>query len=755
MRDSVGHETIESDTTDRAEYDNRNSVYATHSFQYTSNSNGNPRQTQTDDDRAELRRSEQIHEDAPLVATGQMEQRKNPAQHGSRWWRRLGWFLMIWLLLSVLAIVVALGFLWFLWSSNGSNEIWRQIMVAGWLTRIITILSMIIRLSASFQGTAAASMLAAVALERGQLSISKSAAASLIRSINGGPLDLLWLFRGGIFLKRKRSTAVLVFGLVLTTGLSQLTSTALLSDLKPGLVPGNFAYSQIPFRLIENYDGTHDLSRTVSGQGLGLGLNKPPFYPMFAEYAEDTSLEEGVVDTGMTLRAFFPLASEQARSLLRNYSGPATLFDSRVTCMRPLINITEYGLLGYGNYSGKFLGILVGTMQVDKVSPRVFNFEVPTTFVCPMIYVPEEATDQWALSLCGLDTPGVMVDPFQDPSTLNVSTEYVAATLSHFIINTTGTYRDWIYAFGSTTDYSTTNYSWRYEEQQEWLNVLPSTTNDEAVKFSFTACYANVNSVDLYVEASSSVNRTEPSVVWDTSQNSLDSLAVRNQLGAIIPKENHETRGIMSLQPKTSWIVDQNGSGIVPNYTATDHWYGWTSYPNASLIYCTTCLDTSESEALTWLGNSYISSVFQKIMQDTLNPALAFQAYITTIFQQVYYTDVSEFGVVAPSNMQSFVPVTIPTMFNGLAVVTGVLTMHMSLVLGAIVLFQYRTRYSMLKNSWQSVTQTFSSDTQQLFMAPSMLTDREIEKLLELEGRNTHGMLRKLSHSERVGVQMV
>src|SRR5947207_1439989 len=144
MRDSVGHETIESDTTDRGEYDNRNSFHATHALQYAVNDSGNARQAQTDDDRPEPRRSEQMHEDAPLVAAGRMEQRKTPAQHRSRWWRRLGWFLMIWLLLSVLAIVTALGFLWFLWSSNGSNEVWRQIMVTAWVTRVITILAMII-----------------------------------------------------------------------------------------------------------------------------------------------------------------------------------------------------------------------------------------------------------------------------------------------------------------------------------------------------------------------------------------------------------------------------------------------------------------------------------------------------------------------------------------------------------------------------------------------------------------------------------
>ena len=143
-------------------------------------------------------------------------------------------------------------------------------------------------------------------------------------------------------------------------------------------------------------------------------------------------------------------------------------------------------------------------------------------------------------------------------------------------------------------------------------------------------------------------------------------------------------------------------------------------------------------------------------MQNTSNPALALQAYVTTIFQQVYYGDVPEFGVYAPSESQSFVSVLVPRGFLGLIGVTVVLGVHLLLVLGAIMLFRKQTRYSMIKNSWQSVTQTFSPDTQRLFATTSLLSDTEIEKLLESHGQDkTRVVVKQLYNSQRVGVEAV
>src|SRR5204863_8773397 len=138
------------------------------------------------------------------------------------------------------------------------------------------------------------------------------------------------LFRPGLGLKRNLTTVALVMGLVLTTTLSQLTSTALLSDLKSGLVTGNFDTTEVPYRLAQDYDAVTDTERTASTQQFSVGSRKPAFFPTFAEYSEHPSSADDFVDTGLTLRALFPLAAESSRSLVRNYTGPATVFDSRV-----------------------------------------------------------------------------------------------------------------------------------------------------------------------------------------------------------------------------------------------------------------------------------------------------------------------------------------------------------------------------------------------------------------------------------------
>ena len=665
-------------------------------------------------------------------------------------WRRLGWVLMISLPMATLTILATLAFLWFLWLSNGRNKVLRQIMVDGWTTRVVSILSSVMRTSAAYLAGVCTSIVAAIALERGIFTLSKSAAASSMRYINSGPLDLLLLFWGGVGWKRKLWTALFVLALFITAASIQLTSTALLSDLKPSLVPGNFQSFQLPFRLTETY-GDGDYSRTAGAELLS--SNKPPFYPMFAEYSENPFLGEGVVDTGMAIRALLPLPSEQTRSLVRNYTGPATLFDSRVTCMRPSIDVFGFGPLGFGYYNGQVLAVIIGSVRIDKAVPRVYNVPGDTVFQCPVVFPSENATGEWAITLCGIPIPGVMVSPFQDPNTLNLSSpSYIPAVLPYFVINTTGIFEDFVTIFGNvTTD------SWRYQERDEWLDLLPNANSSSvAAKFSITACYANILAVELNINAFSSVNRTEPSVIFDNAKGDFDSLAVREQLGATIPKEDPETRGIMSLEPRASWVVDEKAPGISPNYTVEDDWYGWTATPNGSLVFCLTCLASAESASFTFLSNRYLSTVFQHIIQSTGNPALAIQAYITTIFQVAYYEDISEFGVTAPSTMQLFESVLVPSAFLGLTIVTIFFCVHLVLVFSSIVFFRARTRYSMIKNSWQTVMQTFSPDTEKLFTNTGMLSDKEVEKLLASEGRGmVPVVITQLHNSERIGMEIV
>lgn len=662
--------------------------------------------------------------------------------------RRFGTVILICLPSAVLAILAPLAFLWYLWTSHADNELWRRIMVAGFCTRVVSLLSMALRTATIFLATACTSMLAAFTLERGLLVLSKVAALSSIRYINGGPHNLMFLFFGGAGFKRKFVTGLFVSVLLITTLLSQLTSTALLSDLRPGLVPGNSQHIQLPFRLNETY--TQDSSDTDEYEELW--SSKPPFYPVFAEYSEPPTpyQDDSISDTGTILRAMLPLASEQDRTLIQNYTGPATVFDSRVICMRPQINIT--GIESYGDFDGQTLAAIEGIMEVVASAPGVYNVVGVTPFLCPIVFTPGEGDTESAVTLCNVNTPGVLVSPFQNPSTLNLTSPgpgYIIGTLSYLVINTTGTIEQWQAAVGNTT-----SPTWSYQDQNEWMDVFPGNLSAD-VRVSLSACYANVYAVDTQVNAFSSTPRTEPTIGWDIQQGVFDSQAVREQLGATVPVASQQDRGIMALQSRPSWIIEPNLTENALTYEAENSWYGWTTNDfasNGSLSFCTSCFCCSESLDHGWAANRYIATVFQGIFQDTQKPTLALQAFITTMFQVGYYGDINQFGTVAPTVMQSFVSVQVPSGFTGLIIVTSVLMAHMVLVAASVVLFQTRTRYSMLGNSWQAVAQTYSPETAGIHAHSSTLSDTEVEKILIAGGRGTTRVgLGKLD-SQRIAV---
>jgi hypothetical protein len=650
--------------------------------------------------------------------------------------RRFGLTILICLPLAFLGILAPLAFLWYLWTSHANNEVWRRIMAEGFCTRVVTLLSMVLRTAIIFLSMACTSMLAAFILERGLLVLSKAAALSAIRYINGGPLNLLLLFFGGTGFKRKFVTGLFVSVFLFTTILTQFTSTALLSDIRPGLVPGGYQSSQLPFRLNESYTGL-DASDIIDIEGLW--SNKPPFYPMFAEYAESPTpyQDDGTIsDTGITLRAFLPLPFEQNRTLVRNYTGPGIVFDSRVICMRPEVNIFQFIDLGDFEPEDQTLGAIDGIIQVTATAPGVYNADSPTAFICTVIFTPDDGASEWAVTVCslGLGTPGVLVSPFQDPNTLNLTSPgpgYIDGTMSYLVINTTGTLGDWQVAVGNTT-----TPPWSYIAHGEWLDAIPGNRSTDA-KLSLSVCYASTYAVDTQINAFSPTQRTEPSIVWDIQQGAFDSQAVRQQLGATIPVASQQDRGIMALQSRPSWTISPNNTQSALTFEEEDLWYGWTTFANTTLNFCLSCFCCSETTDLTWVSDRYLATVFQAIFQDTQKPALALQAYITTLFQIGYYAHVQEFGMVAPTTWQSFVSVQVPSGFTGLSLVTCVLMVELVLVSIAITLFQTRTRYSMLGNSWQGATQTYSPETVKIHNTASVLSDTEVEKLLESEGMGT------------------
>ena len=163
----------------------------------------------------------------------------------------------------------------------------------------------------------------------------------------------------------KGCSGLLLLLFVTTTSL-QFSSTVLLSDLRIGQLPGLPVRrnSTVDFKYIHNWHGNVPEMGEISGYTYPIQLRtstwlRPPSaFPAFAEFSRPVSSPDGVDDTGVLLRAFLPFADAQSRESIRNYSGLATVLDSRVSCQAPKLSGLSLNLFTNATYVGRISGKL-------------------------------------------------------------------------------------------------------------------------------------------------------------------------------------------------------------------------------------------------------------------------------------------------------------------------------------------------------------------------------------------------------------
>lgn len=114
-----------------------------------------------------------------------------PRQNGSGFVSRLGKFSTAVLAASFVVYLTCLAFLTFLWMADTNNTVWRKNVVDEWMTRSVTISSLILQSTAAIQGILATSMLAAVLIQTYAVPLPSAAAVSIMRFDNTGPWSLL------------------------------------------------------------------------------------------------------------------------------------------------------------------------------------------------------------------------------------------------------------------------------------------------------------------------------------------------------------------------------------------------------------------------------------------------------------------------------------------------------------------------------------------------------------------------------------
>lgn len=263
--------------------------------------------------------------------------------------------------ISFLSIVAAFTFVTWLWWTPRDNDLWRSWVLANRLQPSVTLASVIIRTAVGTLAATATAMIASVAVERRGVHLHSIAQVSTARFSGSGPLSL------GILALRPSRLDVVVRSilvlLILITFAAQFISTLLVSDLQQGEI--------ISFpRSIPNIYSVK-LHKEFQGVGGSMGSTPDSYWGLrlryaetFAEHSETGLVDEGIDDTGPTIRAFLPFESTEIRESVSTFRGVARVSDSRVVCLRPIIrNLTLCEIESNGSESN--IGIC-GVLQLNR-----------------------------------------------------------------------------------------------------------------------------------------------------------------------------------------------------------------------------------------------------------------------------------------------------------------------------------------------------------------------------------------------------
>ncbi|KAJ4311352.1 hypothetical protein N0V94_007987 [Neodidymelliopsis sp. IMI 364377] len=568
---------------------------------------------------------------------------------------------------------------------------------------------------------------------------------SIIRTVNNGPQSHIWNVFHSVRTWSKHFYSTLVVLAILDALALQFTSTLLITDFGPtAVVPGAIYDDKLLYSAHGQYDDK--AGNIQAGVGVDFYQTAPSTYARFAEYAEPPHLGADYADTGATLRAFLPFESEN-RSVLRSYEGPATVFDARIRCTTPSIsvrNITflfgsgtnsnyEIAIAGQMKLQGDIPGIVLG--KNDKLSGYEGAF---LHSVVARIYWAN-STD-WRLSF-SIPLLFQDVQGFSD----NVLDPENTGSIPLLLMNATGngwqTLLDEVVTAGTDQSgvYSVGPFEWTQTSSGVWADLSPGNASLD-VGLSATLCFANLNSNNYVVRVDDGQDFPEPkTMTWEAESKRYNTSRVRQMLdrsdGSLTPKQ----RGILTLHSPVNWTsqeMDDGGS----DFLTSPIQMGLFKLLNPDIN-----LGNPFSPGAFWGATAAMTpfsdyngvhrthaALFQDIIQNTGNPALAFQAFFTVLSQMTYYDLLPQFDIASNASYSASVEVDVPTQWTGFIVVMVLLAIHAGLVITAVVLFLTQTNHSLLGNAWQAVAQVLSSDTMDTLHSASYMTDLEVKRLLRM-----------------------
>ena len=453
--------------------------------------------------------------------------------------------------------------------------------------------------------------------------------------------------------------------------------------------------------------------------------SNPGQNPRFAEFSNSiANTDEQIDDTGVSFTAFLPFSTSRDRETLRNYTGPATVFDTGVVCTPA--NIT-FSAVYDADQSGS---AIAGNLTLDGTSPS----SEPEPFYCLLPMSDPMYNLMWNISVC-------FISEFD-----RYYTFLVFNTTAPSILN-------WILETNNSLDSPLMNFrpdSFFFSTEGPWPTAI--LTNNTDIEISVTSCRSALSAnrdpsssgpIDGYVyniSATSQNDGPEPSLAWpgtlqtelelgDTSDIylSYDTENVRRQLGVLPEYQLPDERGLMALDYQyTFWeglIHSLPTTGVLVNGTFGEA----STYPSALMIRGK-CLDSGQQFSQS--GNQAHVSLFHDTLRTTRSPAKALKGWFMTLVQQAYFDELPRFTVGSPATYMNSLIVQVPARWVGFVIVLAMTAIHLLLVTGTTVWYLCSTRFTMLGNSWQAVAQITSDETMPLLVQATDMKDREVMALI-------------------------
>lgn len=690
---------------------------------------------------------------------------------------KLGRFQLVVLIGGNIGLLLGLGVLRYLWpwaSRDESNQGWKRhvlmdsntvateppwekFVFTGWLLRVITLSSIVIRVSMAAQATVFCMVMASIALQRSSVLKGDLAAVAIYRFTNSGPHNMI------LPLMRTRKdwkSTLAIAGTVLislTTLASQFTSTILLTDIGTKNLRTKNSVFDVTFG-----GNISEITEFWVGTTAATWDDRPSAYQVFAEKSKPNiridgdSDSGGLFSTGSSFRALLPL-EKQERIALAEYRGPAALVDTRVACVSPFLTrlsvwqfnassrvgddesstqLRVYGLFTADTFndhadellSGGFLTKnqltnVTGEMQFDCRTPRPLanadNSDNRGTF-------PE-----WKTTLCLLyDTNYTRAIETSDVEDFYDGVLDVGVV----VLNITGYDESWaLLDINNQTDIGFG------ERDREWTRIsyaMPEGADETSstLDLSVSVCFTSFRSTNALITARADWNLTEATLSKSTDAPRYNTTAIRKQLGVYseIGNPDYEERGILKLAD-----FDHDSIGNLSN-TET--------YIEGSL------LDQNLGRTLT-MGSNQIPTArmciwcypdilvhegFISIFGDTLSgtgrPALAIQALFTARVLQIYNNRAPDFTFSGSATASFFSPFQVPTMLKGFYIVSSLVAFHFFMMMYMTFLFFKIEGQTSLGQAWQTFGQVQSEDLQEVMAVGKSLGDREVKDWLLQRG---------------------